>query len=237
MLRGVVVAVLVVASSCQPTPPPRGWEEPYLTRSNGDVVQVSVTSSGSVRFSAPGTNIETNTRVLLDHIDTPLSNDQTVCSTAWSDRGWPSQEGVAGRILIQGDRTRAVTVNKNVWNRGTWIYVVHLWDTNTPEVFHLVGSFDMSAVIGPSDSVSPASARRLCMRLRGRVLTFKVWRAQEPEPPWADTTHVRTVLLPREALHSGRPGWYSGHLPPGSNQFVSGMSTSNDDPPGTPLVK
>jgi hypothetical protein len=170
-------------------------------------------------------------------VDTPLSNDQISCATAWSDGGWPSQEGVAGRILIQKDRYRAVTVLKNIWGYASWMYVVHVWDTGTPEVLRQVGGFDMSAAIGTSDSASPASARRLCLRIRGSLLTLKVWLAREPEPPWSDATHVRMVILPEAARHSGRPGWYAGHIPAGRNQHVTGMWTSNNDAPGTPLIK
>jgi hypothetical protein len=199
---------------------------------------VGLTGATSLRVSAPWQNSAANgTRVLLDQIDTPLSNDQTSCATAWSDGGWPSQEGVAARILIQGDRTRAVTVIKNVWAQATSVYVVHHWDTSHPEVFGQLATFDMSGVVGAGDSVSPASARRLCLRVRGSVLSFKVWRSSEPEPTWNDADHVRSVVLPESARHSGRPGWYAGHLPPGSHQEVTQLWTSNDDAPGTPLVK
>ncbi len=144
---------------------------------------------------------------------------------------------MAARVLIQGERTRAVTVIKNVWANATSVYVVHHWDTAHPEVFGQLATFDMSEVVGPSDSVSPDAARRLCVRVRGAELSFKVWRARDPEPLWSDAAHVRSIAVPEAALHSGRPGWYSAHLPPGSAQHVSVMWTSNDDPPGTPLVK
>lgn len=233
-----MVWVVVVGAACEPPAPPPGWEERYFTRSNDDVVTVEVMGPGSVRFSAsPLNSAMNNTRVLLDEIDTPLSNDQTSCATAWSDGGWPAQEGVATQILIQGDRTRAVTVIKNVWARATSMYVVHHWDTAHPEEFDQLGAFDMSGAVGPEDSLSSAHARRVCARVRGATLRFKVWRAREPEPPWSDRAHVRSVTLPERARHSGRPGWYGGHLSAGSRQFVTGMRTSNDDPPGTPLVK
>jgi hypothetical protein len=211
---------------------------PYLTRTADDVALLHPTGPDSLDILAPWQNSSANdNRVLLDRTDTPLSNDQTSCATAWSDGGWPSQEGVAARVLIQGERTRAVTVIKNVWAAATSVYVVHHWDTAHPEVFGQLATFDMTDAIGPSDSSSPEQARRLCMRVRGTELEFKVWRARDPEPPWSDSAHVRSTLLPEAAQHSGRPGWYSAHLPPGSAQHLSGMWTSNDDPPGTPLVK
>lgn len=234
----MALAWLMLAVACLPPPPPAGWEQPYLTRSSDDVVVTDVTGVDSVRFIAPWQNSDANnTRVLLDRVDTPLSNDQTSCATAWSSGGWPSQEGVAVRILIQGDRTRALTVIKNVWAAATSVYVVHHWDTSHPEAFGQLATFDMSAAVGPSDSTSPELGRRLCTRVRGSTLTFKVWPAREPEPSWGDPVHVRSVSLPDSARHSGRPGWYAGHLPPSSAQTVTGMRTSNEDAPGTPLVK
>jgi hypothetical protein len=144
---------------------------------------------------------------------------------------------VAARILIQGDRTRAVTVTKNVWQWLTGIYNVHLWDTSNPEPYLFVAGFDMSGAIGVGDTTSPATARRLCVRVRGRELTFKVWPASAGEPSWSSPVHARSVILPPQGLHSGRPGWYQGHLGPGRLAFHQGMWTSHDDPPGTPLVK
>lgn len=231
------VLLVGLATACLPPAPPPGWEEPYLTRSDGDTITVEPLSPDAVRFVGGGSDPGTDTRVLLDRIDTPLSNDQTSCSTSWNPGGWPAQEGVAVRILIQGDRTRAVTVTKNVWQLLTGIYNVHLWDTSRPEPYLLVAGFDMSGAIGVGDTTTEATARRLCVRVRGQELTFKVWPAAAAEPPWSSPVHVRSVLLPPQGVHAGRPGWYHGHLGPGKVAFHTGMWTGNDDPPGTPLVK
>jgi hypothetical protein len=233
-----LLLVVAVSAACQPPAPPEGWEQSYLTRSFDDVALVQPTSADSVRIVAPWQNSGTNdNRVVLDRTDAPLSNDQTSCATAWSNGGWPSQEGVAVRILTQGERTRAVTVTKNVWGNATSVYVVHHWDTARSDGFGQLAAFDMSEVLGANDSSSPDTARRLCTRVKGPELSFKVWPAREPEPSWSDAAYVREVWLPDAARHSGRPGWYSAHLPPGTQQELTEMWTSTEDAPGTPVVK
>jgi hypothetical protein len=48
-------------------------------------------------------------------------------------------------------------------------------------------------------------------------LSFKVWGADEAEPEWMDGVHGGGVVLPSGWAEPGVPGWYVGHLNPGTS--------------------
>jgi hypothetical protein len=229
-----LLAAVVALAACQPIPAaPAGWHQGYMTRPGADV-QTYTVDGDTLRFSSPPTNIDANTRMVLARDADVVSDDHQSCATARTP-GFPTQEGAAARVAVNGARVQAVTVTKNVWGNATWVYNIHQWDTaRWPGVGPQLASFDMAAAVGRGDSST--EPRRLCLKVDGRTLTFKVWPATRPEPAWGDPTYTRTYTLPADAVYKGRPGWYMGHLPPGTNadytQITTALTAVN-----TPVVK
>lgn len=177
----------------------------------------------TVTVTGAASNVGSNSRVWFWRLDAPVSVDQQSCAT-FSDSGWPAQEGVALRVRTDNDVSRGITVTKNVYGRATSLFNVHVWDTSKPErdgrFTHLSAS-DMSDVL--ADSSYPWT---LCARAVGEQITFKVWPAAQPEPTWADITHVRTTTLPSGWAAPGVPGTYVGHLGAMTTATFSGISTT-----------
>lgn len=205
--------LLVVVTACTPPPdPPEGWGQWYLTRDLADVVLVSEDVPGRVEVTAPSGTLFAGTRVLFHRVDAPASLDHQSCATV-QHSGRIVQEGVALRMREDGDRRRGITVMKNIWAGSTWVYNVHVWDSTIPGDLpaSLLASFDMGGVVA-ADLSAP---RRLCARVVGAELTFKVWLADGAEPGWDDAVHTRRITLRNDYVFQGRPGLYAGHLQAG----------------------
>ena len=208
----------LVLVACAPEPePPTGWSQVYLTRDGGDVARVRIEGAGTVAVEADGRNTGTNSRGLLYPDDADPGTDARSCATTTVPHRWV-QEGVALRIAPTGHgetgALRAITVTRNVWGDTAEIYNVHLWDTTpamTPSamsISELVDSADLSAALDEA----PSEGRRLCARIEGRVLEFKVWLADDAEPDWGDPLHTHTTEVPESWVYPGRSGLYFGHL-------------------------
>ena len=73
----------------------------------------------------------------------------------------------------------------------------------------------------------------------GDLLSMKVWAADEPEPEWMDGVHGGGVVLPAGWDLPGSPGWYVGHLSPGTSTSYTERHTIDldvTDPPPTTVT-
>lgn len=207
-----VAAAIALTSACAPPPePPAGWHQRYLTRDGADVTTITESSHGRIDATAPATNVGGNSRTLFGRTDAPISTNQYSCATV-AHSGGIVQEGVAVRMRADGDRHRGITVMKNIFGGVNSVYNVHLWDTTIGgdlPARHIAGfAMEDSVGHGNSDSVP----RRLCAKVEGQTLTFKVWPAGNPEPEWNDPTASRSLVLPSDWVFDGQPGLYIGHL-------------------------
>jgi hypothetical protein len=215
----VVGLVAVAAAACAPPPPVTpGHTSVYITRDAADVYQFTPTADG-VQVTAPGTNIAGNTRTMFWSDTEPRSVDQQVCATFQSD-AWPAQEGVS----LRTSNGRAITVMKNIWGRAVNYFNVQLIDMSRPadqgRIAPPVPGVDFGHVL--SGAPQPW---RLCAKVEGQQLTYKVFPANQPEPAWGDQTYGRTVVLAPDWVYEGQPGIYIGHLNPGGWATFSNVTT------------
>ena len=140
------------------------------------------------------------------------------------------QDGATGSCVPYRQRAgphTAVTVTKNIIFGYSETINVGVWDTNTPKKAKAVAAFDMAAVLAdPSHQTKQPLPWRICSRLRGRTLRFKVWLPEKQrEPAWNDRVHARsTDAIPAGHLGPGKSGWYFGHVPPGGQVRYEGLS-------------
>jgi hypothetical protein len=120
--------------------------------------------------------------------------------------------------------SRGITVMKNIYGGKTSLFNVHVWDTSKPDEagrFTQLSGSDMAAALAGS-----RYPWRLCARAVGSQITFKVWPAARPEPPWTSKTHVRATVLPSGWDAPGVPGIYVGHLAAMLTATFSEVSTA-----------
>ena len=128
------------------------------------------------------------------------------------------------RVFVSPEgTTRAITVTKNIYMGGTWIFNAHLWDTAKAESFFEIGWVDLSSVFGVPDHVSglPWS---LCARVVGDRLTFVAWPGVGTRPAWGDGRYGRSVVLPPGWTYPGAAGWYIGHLKTGGSTTFTNLA-------------
>ena len=167
-----------------------------------------------------------NRREVFARRGTPTTGRQTSCAT-WVRQSRPAaQQGLAVRIRDRDGRVRAVTLTKNVQFGLYWVFNLLTWDTaRGGDPWRKVGQFDLSPVIGRSTQRLAALPWRVCLRVTGRQVAFKVWLPRErTEPSWSERHYVRRARLPR-GYAAGVPGWYVGHLPPGAKVVYGALST------------
>lgn len=173
--------------------------------------------------SAPGQR-DFNRRQIFTRRDAAPSRDHQVCATWTRGTSDTVQQGLAVRVRSgPGRRQRAVTVTKNVWVHFFWVFNLHTWDTRRQgDPMRQFAQFDMHDVVMPDGELLPFPWR-VCLRVRGRAVAFKVWLPRsQPEPSWSDPVHVREATVPKGFSAPGRPGWYIGHLPPtGSTRYTA----------------
>lgn len=228
LLCAIVVLVVAVLAACVPDGPvlstlPSTMDQGQLTRDGTD--SYAVTSIGSTyRVTAASTNTDSNTRALFWTKNAPVKSNQQACET-FTDTSLPTQEGVALRITKNGTTTTALTVTKNIVYNATWIFNVHKWNSAAqPVPFSQFGGFDMTTAMRPGGKLV-AYPWRLCVRVVGSTLTFKVWPASKTEPGWTNATYTRSVAIPAGSPTSGRTGVYIGHLPPGARADFSNLAS------------
>lgn len=177
-------------------------------------------------------NKGSNTRTLIWHTGRAASVDQSACTTFTND-AWPTQEGVALRVSTDGHPGRAITVMKNIYGSATTRFNVQLIDMSLPtehgRITPPVPGAEFAAVLA-----GPTQPWRLCARVIGDRLDYKVWLAASSEPAWDDPTASRTMTLPQSWVYPGRPGVYLGHLTAGAGATLTAISYTDLDPAPTP---
>lgn len=214
-----------------------------VTKDAGDRSYVINERANNVKVSAPSTNTGSETREFFWPANASDVRDGQTCAT-WSKQsdaaGQPVvdiiQQGAALRIVQTPTSTRGISVTKNIWLGGTWIFNVHVWDSSAPGgvVATQLAGFDMSDVVGKlwwegdvlHSTLKPFSWH-LCARTSGNMLQFKVWtNEQANQPSWTDSRYVREVPIPAAWDVPGKTGWYVGHLKPGYSAEFQALQTS-----------
>ena len=210
----VTLAIMVAAGACnliKPLDP--SLEAGFLTNEADDDYGITLAGSDVVA-AAPTTNEGGNTRVAFWPAGWTPSSDQQSC-VSWVEDDHFTQQGLALRARSVNGRTTAITVTKNIWYHGFWVYNVHVMDGgNAEQPFTLIASFDVSGAVIRNGAPAPGPWR-LCARVDDDAVSVKVWAADQPEPAWMDGVHGGGVMLPAGWDAPGAPGWYVGHLRPG----------------------
>ena len=175
-----------------------------------------------------------NLRTVFWPADAVSRSDVTSCATWSRESSDRLQQGLAVRISERrGGAIEAITVTKNVFPFGSWVFNVHVWDSATAR-FRLIASVNLAGALSrPGDPPTPQPLPwRVCARVVGRTFTFKAWRTAIGEPAWGDPQFGGSVRLPADAPSSGYPGGYIGHLQPGmSATFVDLTAVPVVSPP------
>jgi hypothetical protein len=224
------VAMTVALAACnliQPLDP--SLEAGFLTKDGNDDYGITVVDGNAIS-SAPITNEGANTRVAFWPAGASQTLNQQSC-TSWVEDDHFTQQGVALRVRSVDGRTTAITVTKNIWFSGYWMFNVHVMDSgNTEQPFTQIASFDLSGAVVRDGAPAP-SPWRLCARVVGDLLALKVWAADEAEPAWMDGVHGGGVMLPAGWDPSGAAGWYVGHLRPGVSTTYTAREVLDLDTP------
>ena len=206
-----------------------------LTPDGTDGYEIA-TGSRSATVVAPTRNAGANLRTVFWSGAARPQRDALTCATWINATSDGVQQGSAVRIDAKaGGFVRAVTVTKNIYLNGFWIFNVHVWESATNEM-RRIASVDLRETFASPVSAPPAVpvARalpwRLCTRVAGSTLEFKAWRLTELEPVWGDPAHGATVQLPPDAPTQGYAGWYVGHLEPGATTSFIDLVTGDGSP-------
>ncbi len=170
--------------------------------------------ANTVTVSAPPQNQGGNLRAVFWKSDAAVERDATTCATWASESSDRLQQGAALRISPRRDGSvRAITLTKNVYPYGSWIFNVHVWDSASGRMQGLASiSLESALSIPGSPPIMQPLPWRVCARVQGSTLRFKAWRLAEREPAWGDRRSGGSVKLPSDAPSSGYSGWYAGHL-------------------------
>jgi hypothetical protein len=228
-LAGAVAlaAALAACNVIQPLDP--SLEAGFLTTDRNDDYGITVVNGDAVS-SAPTTNEGGNTRIAFWPAGETQTLDQQSCMS-WVEDDHFSQQGVSLRAKSVSGRTTAITVTKNIWFLGYWIYNVHVMDSgNTEQPFTQIASFNLSGAVIRDGQQAPGPWR-LCARVVGDAVEVKVWAADEAEPAWMDGVHGGGVMLPAGWDTTGAPGWYVGHLRPGVSTTYTAREVIHFDTP------
>ncbi len=202
-----------------------------LLLSSSDGGTITLSTSGTASTLAASSK-DGDARAVWFDPAVPAGVDHSACVT-WTSLGENTQGGLALRVRNDDGRTRAITVTNNVFLQARWIFNLHLWDTGDREAdgeirlrvfrqFELreAGLVRFPPAPAPGELPAPPEVVdlpwRMCARVAGHVLTFKVWPTSIDEPRWDDPRHTGAALLPDEWVYAGRPGWYAGHIGPRS---------------------
>ena len=178
-----------------------------LTTERGD--NFTVTPSGErTTVKATKGNLGGNTRLVWVPPKGDVAVDQQVCATwvAWSGLAQP---GLALRVRGDGPRVRAVTVTGNIVWGARFGFNVHQWDTSYRVLDR--AARDVRRRRRSVGHLRPANGLvslpwRICARVKGRMLDFKVWAASNARAQWGDTRYGRRFELATSSVYPGRAG-------------------------------
>jgi hypothetical protein len=130
-----------------------------------------------------------------------------------------TQQGVAPRIeTTDGAVERAICIMKNIWGGGNWLFSAI---GSRSGFFIILGSVDLSAEFDAHGSV-PSLPWRMCSRVQGAPLVWKVWPTAEPEPDWDDSMFGTRITISLGWVYEGQPGFYVRHLESGGLGAIRG---------------
>jgi hypothetical protein len=228
----VVAATLVALTACnviEPLDP--SLDARFLTTVGDDDHGVTLAGGpDDVTVTAPASNTGVDTRIVVWRRADPVAADQSVCAS-WTDPPDQAnhQAGVALRVRPTDGGASAVTVTRNIFWGAFWGFNVHVWDGNRSPAIIKIAGFELPAAVRRGGDPVPVTAPfpwRLCARIVGDVLTFKVWAADIPEPAWGDPLYGGSVTLPPGWEASGHAGGYVGHVPPGSSFTLTDLTVA-----------
>ncbi len=183
------------------------------------------TKPGTMWVKAPSTNTSGNLRMAFWPASARSAVDEESCATWASEGGGVAQQGVALRIRIEASgRTRLLTVTRNVWMGGYWIFNFHTWDSAQWPPYTLLGSKSLDRLLRPNGRLAPLPWH-VCGRAIGNRLEFKVWLDGRPEPEYSNASHGGGVALPSGWAFQGKPGWYIGHIQPAASALFTNLAT------------
>jgi hypothetical protein len=207
---------------CVASPTPTGpvfssidspWTGRALTRDGSD----TYTLADSATVSAAASNSGGNTRTVWWDGSQGVLTDEQSCATWVSETNAIDQQGAALRVT----NDRAITVTKNIYLYGTWIFNVYVWDSSGGTQ---IASFDLGSVFRPDGTSVVALPWDLCARVTGGTLTFIAWVDGQSRPTWGDTSHGGTATLPGGWVYAGSAGFYTGHLQPSDDAVFSNLA-------------
>jgi hypothetical protein len=218
----MAVAVLLLPLAQPATAAAPAYVEEVLTPGpERYAVRVGPAGDVTVRARTPQgvLPLQWNRREILVAPGVRPSRDQSVCAT-WTDQSRDlDQQGLAVRFRSgPAGRRRAITLTKNTFGNYVWVFNLLTWDTHrSGDAWRSLGQFDLSPVVSSDLQLLPFPWR-VCLRVVGRRIDFKVWLPdREPEPPWNDPVHAHSTTTPKRLVRPGVPGWYVGHLQPGDH--------------------
>lgn len=215
-LRVVVAAGLLVAvagacaAEVEPLDPSLGAA--FITREERNTYGVTV-ADGVTTARATDTNTGPgNDRLAFWRLADPDLVDAETCATWVGDGPLGRQPGAALRLQASQTGIRTLTVTKNVF--GFYHAVnVHLMDSAADPQVVLLRQFVLTGLLedGGEGGVAPFPWR-LCARVVGSSVDFKIWPTKLTEPDWGDPAFGGHYDLDVGMPASGRFGWYAGHL-------------------------
>jgi hypothetical protein len=185
-----------------------------LTRSGSDSYRYAEDGKDGMTVTAASSNTQANNRELFWKTRARTATDEEQCAT-WTSQTDPhdiTQQGIALRIKLSPNGVPStVTVTKNIWLGGYWIFNFHEW---VGAKATLLGNVNLDKTFqAPNTSQAYALPWRMCARTNGTTLEFKAWRYRvEHEPAYGDPDHGGATTLDRAFVYAGQPGEYVGHL-------------------------
>ncbi len=236
-LSALAVGLLAIVAACggiRPLDPSLGAR--VITQEPPNDTYGLTVSNDVITATAPGDNTGNNIRVVFWRNADAASTNQESCMT-WNAPDQVQQPGIALRAHDFNGGTRVISITKNVWLGGYWIFNVHVMDTTNPDVplLWIAGRDLWGLRNGPEPTDLKPYPWRGCGRVVGTTVSLKVWPTAEAEPAWDDPNYGYSVTLPDGWDAPGEPGAYIGHLFPGGSATFSelvvtdlgGISTSS----------
>lgn len=179
----------------------------------------------AMRVTGLATDTAGGTRHLFWRPTLPAFRDGQSCATWADERGIMVQFGAALRIRNDDGRIRAVTVTRNIIFGIKWAFNAHTWDTaRSDNAFEQFGSVVLEDLrVGDVGHVP--LPWRLCLKVQGTTVTFKVWPLTEPDPGWGHPRRGGAFELPPGWVFEGKAGFYVGHLEEGGHALFTDLAT------------
>jgi hypothetical protein len=200
----------------------------------GPAAQVRLTPDGApYHLAVHGTTLVVrnpvsgggNEREVLYSSRSPVEGTSTTCAT-WERGQGLTQNGVAFRIHHNGSGFRTVVLERNVFYRAFWSFVLLVFNSNRPaHPFTQLGSASLASYLGTSTrkDVFPL---RICAAVSPSAVSFAVAKGSDPMPPLATASSQGATISfdPSAVPGTGRTGTYLAHIPPGTAAAVSGTT-------------